>query len=108
MTYIAHLILLYFHDCRSFVLLMLSYFPHEQITLRVNMRLSGQSLDLLLSRCTMLSSLTLAHVTDLCGLLSMVAEKGCRIQHLTICGPFGGGFQHITQQLVGTILLMYK
>jgi hypothetical protein len=86
---------------------MLSYFPHEQIALRVNMRLSGKSLDLLLSRCTMLSSLTLAHVTDLCGLLSMVAEKGCRIQHLTICGPFGGGSQHLIQQLVG-ILLMYK
>jgi len=65
------------------------------------MRLSGKSLDLLLSRCTMLSSLTLAHVTDLCGLLSMVAEKGCRIQHLTICGP-----HTVTQgQLVGILTM---
>jgi hypothetical protein len=90
----------------------LSYVPHEQITLGRGKRferwppkkqLSEKNLDLLLSRCTMLSSLTLVEIDDIYDLgsvLSMVAEKGCPIQQLTIngCGlPLGS---HLTQQLV--------
>jgi hypothetical protein len=77
------------------------YVPHEQITLRQK-GLSEKNLNLLLSRCTMLSSLTLVGVTDLCSLFSMVAEKGCRLQHLTIHGPFNHP-EHLTQQQVVSI-----
>ena len=95
---------------------MSSSVPHEQITFGRGKRferwppkkqLSEKNLDLSLSRCTMLSSLTLVEIDDiydLGSLLSMVAEKGCPIQQLIINGmnttnlPLGS---HLTQQLVG-------
>jgi len=83
--------------------IQLSYVPHEQITLRHNMGLSEQNMKLLLSRCIMLSSLTLEHITNLCSLLSMVAENGCRIQHLTICGHSPP--EHLYKQLVGILMM---
>jgi hypothetical protein len=79
------------------------YVPHEQITLRQK-GLSEKNLNLLLSRCTMLSSVTLVDITDLCSLLSMMAEKGCRIQHLTINGP-NIPHQHNTDQEVGILTM---
>jgi hypothetical protein len=81
------------------VVIQLSFASYEQITLRQKMGLSRKSLDPVLSRCTKLSSLTLEDITDL-SLLSMVVEKGCRIQHLTICGSFRGG----SLQLVGILM----
>jgi hypothetical protein len=74
---------------------------HTQITLYRVPKKRTKQLNLLLSRCTMLDSLTMVNVKDLCRLLSMVAKRKRRLRHLAIYGLFDyNRHEYFTHQLV--------
>jgi len=78
---------------------------HTQITLYQVPKKSTKQLNLLLSRCTMLDSITMVGIEDLSRLLSMVAKRkkrNCHLRHLAIHGLYNRP-ENFTEQVVSIL-----